>query len=182
MCGVRACWAFVHDGKRLAAQWYEYSLMAAGIVFVRRGRARGERDQAPGRVHVPAAAAKLAPLRGLPHHFVADRGGHPQPVRGRFHRFVDGVAVAIAVVHLAGVALALWAFCRAFRRFFSASDLIVPVMATGIVINLAAYMFSIVPSHVVRHQGNPRPCCRSAPSWRAAGRAAAGQGPEVRPC
>ena len=40
----------------------------------------------------------------------------------------------------------LWAVCRAFRRFFSASDLIVPVMATGIVINLAAYMSSIVPS------------------------------------
>ena len=49
------------------------------------------------------------------------------------------------MVHLTGLALALWGVCRAFRRFFSASDLIVPVMATGIVINLAAYMFSIVP-------------------------------------
>ena len=30
------------------------------------------------------------------------------------------IAAAIAVVHLAGVALALWGVCRAFRRFFSA--------------------------------------------------------------
>ena len=57
----------------------------------------------------------------------------------------SGVAVAIALVHLAGLALALWGVCRAFRRFFSASDLIVPVLATGIVINLAAYTSSIVP-------------------------------------
>ena len=49
------------------------------------------------------------------------------------------------LVHLAGLALALWGVCRAFRRFFSASDLIVPVLATGIVINLAAYASSIVP-------------------------------------
>ena len=61
----------------------------------------------------------------------------------------SGVAVAIALVHLAGLALALWGVCRAFRRFFSASDLIVPVLATGIVINLAAYAFSIRPRHVV---------------------------------
>ena len=55
------------------------------------------------------------------------------------------MAVAIAVVHLAGLALAAWAFCRAFRRFFSAEDLIVPVMAMGIVFNLAAYIFSVIP-------------------------------------
>ena len=56
------------------------------------------------------------------------------------------MAVAIAVVHLAGLALALWGVCRAFRRFFSTDDLIVPVLATGIVINLAAYIVSVVPA------------------------------------
>jgi hypothetical protein len=62
-----------------------------------------------------------------------------------FSGLSSGVAVAIALVHLAGLALALWGFCRAFRRFFSA-DLIVPVLATGIVINLAAYIFSVRPA------------------------------------
>ena len=32
VCGVRACWALVHNGKRLASLWFEYSLMAAAIV------------------------------------------------------------------------------------------------------------------------------------------------------
>ncbi len=48
------------------------------------------------------------------------------------------------MVHLVGLVLALWGVCRAFRRFF-ADDLIVPVMATGIVLNLAAYIMSITP-------------------------------------
>jgi hypothetical protein len=40
--------------------------------------------------------------------------------------------------------IALWGVCRAFRRFF-ADDLIVPVIATGIVFNLAAYIISVTP-------------------------------------
>jgi hypothetical protein len=56
------------------------------------------------------------------------------------------VALGVAIVHLAGVALALWGFCLAYRRFFSSTDLIVPVLATGIVFNIAAYVFSVVPS------------------------------------
>jgi hypothetical protein len=57
----------------------------------------------------------------------------------------SGVTAAFAAVHLAGLALALWGICRAYRRFFSTTDLIVPVMATGIAVNLAAYILSTVP-------------------------------------
>src|SRR3984893_16938116 len=32
VCGIRACWAFVHDRKPLASLWFEVSLMAASIV------------------------------------------------------------------------------------------------------------------------------------------------------
>jgi len=56
-----------------------------------------------------------------------------------------GVAAVIAVVHLAGLALAVWGVGRAFRRFFSTDDLIVPVMAAAIAINLVAYIVSVVP-------------------------------------
>jgi hypothetical protein len=48
-------------------------------------------------------------------------------------------------VHLAGVALAVWGFFRAFRYFFDPSDLISPVLATAIAVNVAAYVLSIVP-------------------------------------
>jgi hypothetical protein len=55
------------------------------------------------------------------------------------------VGIALAAVHLVGVALALWGFVRAFRYFFAVSDLVSPVLAMGIVINVAAYVFSVVP-------------------------------------
>jgi hypothetical protein len=81
----------------------------------------------------------------LPAHLVLTMEGILILFWAGFSGVSPGVATAFAVVHLAGVALALWGFCRAFRRFFSA-DLIVPVMAAGIVVNLAAYAFSVVPA------------------------------------
>jgi hypothetical protein len=58
---------------------------------------------------------------------------------------LSGWALATALVHLVGVALALAGFFLAFRRLFS-GDLILPVMATGIVFNLAFYILSTVPA------------------------------------
>jgi hypothetical protein len=146
VCGVRAYWAYAHDGKRLASLWYEYSLMAAGILsFGAAALVVSVIKRLGGYTSLPLPA-RLAPVGALPHHFVVTVEGILTLYGASFTGLSTGVAVAIAVVHLAGLALALWAICRAFRRFMSASDLIVPVMATGIVFNLAAYTFSIVPS------------------------------------
>jgi hypothetical protein len=54
------------------------------------------------------------------------------------------VGIALAAVHLVGVALAAWGFFRAFRYFFDPADLISPVLATAITINLAGYVVSVV--------------------------------------
>ena len=56
--------------------------------------------------------------------------------------------VALAAVHLVGLALAVWGFFRAFRYFFDPGDLVSPVLATGIVINVAAYVASIVSARI----------------------------------
>jgi hypothetical protein len=53
--------------------------------------------------------------------------------------------IALAAVHLVGVSLAVWGFFRAFRYFFDVSDLISPVLATALVVNIAAYVFSVLP-------------------------------------
>jgi hypothetical protein len=47
--------------------------------------------------------------------------------------------VAIAAIHLAGVALVVWATCRALRRFAS-GDLVVQVLAVTVIALLAAYV------------------------------------------
>jgi hypothetical protein len=47
--------------------------------------------------------------------------------------------VVIALIHLAGVALVVWATCRALRRFTS-GDLMVQVLAVTVIVLLAAYV------------------------------------------
>jgi hypothetical protein len=146
VCGLRAFWAVVHDGKRLASQWFEFSLMAAGVVsfgaaelIVRAIGALG------GYTSLPLPSAFTSP-GAIPAHIGRAAEGILTLYGADFAGLPSGLAAAIAVVHLAGVALALWGVCRAFRRFFSASDLIVPLMAAGIVVNLVGYILSSVPS------------------------------------
>ena len=145
VCGIRALWAVGHDRKPLASLWYEYSLMAAGILsFGAAVLVVSVIKHLGGYTSLPLPTT-LAPLGAIPAHLMVTIQGILIVYGADFIGMSPGVAAAIAVVHLAGVALALWAVCRAFRRFMSA-DLIVPVMATGIVINLAAYIPSIIPT------------------------------------
>jgi hypothetical protein len=146
VCGIRAFWALVHDRKPLASLWFEGWLVAVGIVsFGAAELVVRAINHLGGYTSLPLPPTRLAPAAVIPAHLVLTMEGILTLYGANFVGLSSGVATAIALVHLAGVALALWAVCRAFRRFFSASDLIVPVMATGIVINLAAYTFSIVP-------------------------------------
>ena len=54
-----------------------------------------------------------------------------------------GGTAAVALLHLAGVILVAWACCVAGRRLLRAGDdRLVPILVTGIAIDLAAFMFS----------------------------------------
>jgi hypothetical protein len=57
-----------------------------------------------------------------------------------------GLDAAIAFLHLSGLVLAAWALCRVLRRFFGCEDRIAQVLAVAILINVAAYVWSPVPS------------------------------------
>jgi hypothetical protein len=145
VCGLRAYWSLVHDGKPLASLRFEFSLIAAGIVSLGAAEvAVSAIKHLGGYTSLPLPTA-IAPVGSLPTHVALTIGGIVILYGANVTGLSSGAAAAIAVVHLAGLALALWALCRAFRRFFSA-DLIVPVLATGIVINLAAYVLSIEPA------------------------------------
>jgi hypothetical protein len=145
VCGLRAFWALVHDRKPLASLWFEVSLIAAGIVsFGASVLVVSAIQHLGGYTPLPLITTR-ASARDIPPHLMLTIKGILTLYGANFGGLSPGVAVAMAVVHLAGLALALWGVGRAFRRFFSTSDLIVPVLATGIVINLAAYIFSVRP-------------------------------------
>ncbi len=57
----------------------------------------------------------------------------------------NGAQVGIAVVHLAGVALAAWAVGRALRRF-GTQDLVVQVLTVALIVLLAAYVVRGTPN------------------------------------
>jgi hypothetical protein len=157
VCGVRALHAVVRDRKPLASQWFELSLALAGVVSF--GAAKlitAAINHAGGYTGLPLKSVPT-PLHLLPAHFVLTMEGILNIYGADFFTVSKGnlwgpasgslgttVAVVIAVVHLVGVALAIWGVSRAFRRFFS-SDLIASLLAAGIVLNLAAYVFSIDP-------------------------------------
>jgi len=144
VCGVRAYRALVHDRKPASCVWFEFSLMGAGIAsFAVAALVVSAIGHLGGYTSLPLTTT-MASAGAIPAHLVLTIEGILQLYGAAFAGVSPGVAIAFAVVHLAGLALALWGVCRAFRRFFSA-DLIVPVLATGIVINLVAYVFSVRP-------------------------------------
>ena len=62
-----------------------------------------------------------------------------------FVNMPPGPQTALALLHLAGLALAAWALVRALRRFFRGDDLVVQVLALGILADVAAFAFSSLP-------------------------------------
>jgi hypothetical protein len=145
VCGLRALWAVVRDRKPLASQWLELSLAAAGIVSFGAAELVVEVIKRLGGYTSLPLPSPLPSASTLPHHLMLVIKGILDLYGAGFDGISGGAEVAFAVVHLVGVALALCGFCLAFRRFFSTSDLIIPVMATGIVANVVFYVLSDVP-------------------------------------
>ena len=141
--GLRAGWALVRHRKPLVSQWFELSLVAAGIVAYGLSRLGMLVLKHLGGYRSLPLNSRLAAIGDLPSHIKLTAEGILILYGAQLQGLSTGLAVAFALVHLAGVVLALWAFCVALRRFFSASDLIVPVIAAGIIFNLAAYTPSL---------------------------------------
>lgn len=146
VCGIRGCWALYRRRKPATSVWYEFSLAAAAIASYGLSElaVAGIRHLG-GYTSLPLPTQPSVSLGDLQHHVAVTIEGIFILYGAFLGGMSPGAAAAIAVVHLAGLALALWGVCRAFRRFFSADDLIVPVMATGIALNLVVYMVSSLP-------------------------------------
>ncbi|HEY6314098.1 MAG TPA: hypothetical protein VIY52_25330 [Streptosporangiaceae bacterium] len=140
VCLVRAC-PGVMRGARTEPRWYELSLAGAGAVaglgFLapRAIAALGGYREWPvlsgaGPITFWARGAKWT-FQGVLELFGAD-----------FYQARPGIEVAFAVVHLVGAILVIGALLLALARFFRFTDLLIPVFAVGIVLNLGAYLTS----------------------------------------
>jgi hypothetical protein len=144
VCGIRIARAVLTD-RPLAAVRFEAGLAAAGIaslgISLLALRILGHLD---GYKLIPLGT-DLAKVSGLTRHFRLAGDGVLGLYGADFVHAPLGPQTAIAVLHLAGLALAAWALARALRRFFRTDDLLVQVLAVGIVADLAAFVFSSLP-------------------------------------
>ena len=158
VCGARVLLAVLRHRRSLASQWYEVSLVAASILSFGVATLAVRLISNLHGYQVLPLAAKAAPIDEIPQHVVLTLEGILNVYGADFFHLSNGsllgpglgglplaVGVALAAVHLVGVALAAWGFFRAFRYFFDPSDLISPVLATAIAVNVAAYVVSVIP-------------------------------------
>ena len=148
--------------KSLASQWFELSLVAASVLsFVAATLAVRLISDLHGYQVTPVESLKLADTHNLGRHVVVTLEGILNTYGADFFHLSQNApfgpdlgglpmaaGVALAAVHLVGVALAVWGLFRAFRYFFDPDDLVSPVLATAIVVNVAAYSVSIVSARV----------------------------------
>src|SRR6266571_4905575 len=157
VCGARVLLAVLRHRKSLASQWYELSLVAASVLSFAAATLAVRLISALHGYQVLPLTAQDSPIDEIPRHVVLMLEGILNVYGADFFHLSNGsllgpalgglpmaVGVALAAVHLVGVALAAWGFFCAFRYFYDPSDLISPVLATAIAVNVAAYSVSIV--------------------------------------
>jgi hypothetical protein len=146
VCAVRAYRDIVARHEPVKKRWFDLALAAAAIASV------GVSDvivviirHLGGYMSAPLNTA-FAPSAEWPAHCALAAEG----LLGLYGADVTEQSVgfysAVALIHLAGLALAVWAVGRAIRGFFACGDLIAQVLTVAILVNLAAYVFSVLPN------------------------------------
>jgi hypothetical protein len=132
------------DGLRMA--WYEVAVAVAAVLSVPVSDIAVKLIHAIGGYTVLPVATQLAAPSALPLHIRLATDGVLGLYGANFQGPPTGLNLVFAILHLVGVALAIWALWLAFRRFFRNDDLIAQVLAVSIVVNLAAYLLSGKPT------------------------------------
>ena len=145
VCGVRAYRGLVQRREPLVSRWYELSLAAAAAVSVGAASLASKLITSHGGYTVLPLKATFASVPSMPAHFWLTVEGVLGLFGADFFGQRLGVNTAIALLHLAGLAMAVWAMCIVVRRFVRCDDLVVQVLTVAIVLDLASYMFSVLP-------------------------------------
>ena len=146
VCAVRAYRDIVQRRGPVRESWFELALAASAIVSVAVAHAVVKIIGDLGGFQGTPLNTTFAPSADWLAHIALAMEGvlglYGADVTGRTLQF----STAIALIHLAGLALAVWAVGRAIRRFFVCDDMIVQVLVVAIVLNLAAYVCSVLPN------------------------------------
>jgi hypothetical protein len=141
VCLIRACPGLIRRGERPVSRWYELSLAGAAAVAGGLGSAAPRVIPALGGYR--QAPVELETTVSALHHqsWITLQG-----VLALFGANVFDASPTIEVVfvglHLVGAILVLCALDLALARLFRFTDLLIPVFAVAIVLNVGTFMFS----------------------------------------
>ena len=124
---------------RLADNWYELALAGGAIVSAGAASLALKLIHQLGGFAVRPPSTAFANIAHLPSNVWVAVQSVLVLFGADFSGAHNGAHIGIALVHLAGVALAVWATGRALRRF-STQDLVVQVLAVTLIVLLAAYV------------------------------------------
>jgi hypothetical protein len=142
VCAFRAYQGIVRHREPLATRWPELWLGAAALASTPAAMIASRVLGSLGGYASRPLVNGFAPSASWPSHVVVTVQGilalYGSDVTGQ----PFGMLSAVALVHLAGLALAGWAVCRAIARFGHGEDLITQVLTVAIILTLAAYLVS----------------------------------------
>jgi len=143
VCAWRARPGLIRDGERSAPKWHELSLAVAAVAAGVAGSLAPRVISALGGYQESHVGTDMD-LSQLPHHawvtvqaFLDLLGANVFATNT-----TSAVEFAFVTLHLAGVIVVVWALGVAARSFVGSGELIVPVFAVAIVLNLGAYLIS----------------------------------------
>ncbi len=144
---IRAYQILVQRRERLLNGWFDVSLLVAAIASVEISRLVVRGISAHGGYTVLPVQAGVAQITDMSSHLWLA----VQSISGLYGADLFGMTSiglngAIAILHLVGLALAVWGLWLVIRRFFSCEDRIAQILALAILINLAAYLLSTTPT------------------------------------
>jgi hypothetical protein len=144
---IRAYQILVQRREGWRSGWFDVSLVVAAAAAVEISRIVVKEISAHGGYTVLPVQAGVAQVTDMSSHLWL----LVQSIFGLYGADLFGMSSiglngAIAIVHLIGLALAVWGFWLVIRRFFSCQDRIAQILAVAILINLVAYMLSTTPT------------------------------------
>ena len=156
-CGVRVCLEIVRHQRPLKSAGYDLSLGLAAVISIGLAHLVLWGIHAAGGFYMPPPkyGTGFAPLSALPTH-AWETGYNLLILFGAdFFGQQTTVGVVLALLHLTGIALALWGLLIGLSGFFGrAADRVIQVLVASTVIILAAgtfgnYMSKIVGAHEI---------------------------------
>ncbi len=151
VCVVRACTGLaglIRRGVRSAPRWYELSLAGAAAVAGGLGSAAPRVIAALGGYRQGPVEAETA-VAALRHHAWVTFQGVLELFGANVFDARPAIEVVFVWLHLVGAIGVICALGLALARLFRVQDLVIPVFAVAIVLNLASYMFSLHAAGIV---------------------------------